>query len=116
MSERSEAPGGGKGCGCQAALGFIILVGLPLLFVYSFGLSPCEGGRPCDPNGMRNLLIVAAVVAGLAIAIWLGVWRLVDWWSRRQAARGKDGRRQIELAAFALLLLAAAAMAALIML
>ena len=112
--DKERARGSGKGCGCLAAAAVLTVIGLPLLFLFSWGLSPCEDG-PCDPNGMRNLQIAAAVVAGLAAAAGLATWRLVDWWIERQAARGRYGRRQIELAAIALVLLGAAAVLALVL-
>ena len=105
--EQPKAPAGSGVCGCLAAAGFLILVGLPVLLVLSFGLSPCQQG-PCDPNGRRNLFIAGAVLLALAAVIGLATWRLVAWWLRRQAERGRDGRRQLEIAAGALLLLGGA--------
>ena len=63
-------------CGCLAGVAVLVFVGLPLLFLYSFGLSPCEHG-PCDPNGASRLGNVAIIVALLAAAVGLGVWALV---------------------------------------
>jgi len=63
-------------CGCLAAFAVLVFIGLPLLFLYSFGLSPCEHG-PCDPNGASRLRNVAIIVALLAVAVGLGVWALV---------------------------------------
>lgn len=71
--------GSGKGCGCAAAAGFLIAVGLPVLFAFSFGLSPCQDG-PCNPNGGRDLMIAAAVMLVLALLIGLAVWRFMRWW------------------------------------
>jgi hypothetical protein len=86
------------------------VVGLPVLFVFSFGLSPCKDG-PCDPDGGRNLQVAAAVLVALAALIGLGVWRLVA----RRAAGGERGRG-LELAGTLILLAAAAAVAGLVLL
>jgi hypothetical protein len=104
----------GKSCGCLAAAAFLVVVGLPVLVVFSFGLAPCEHG-PCDPDGGSRLAIVAAVLVGLSVLVGAATWWAAGWWIRRQAARGRDGRRQLQLAAVALLALAAVALAALIM-
>ncbi len=106
---------GSKGCGCLAAVAFLLIVGLPVLFIFSFGLSPCEDG-PCSPNGARDLRQTAAVLLALALLLGAGIWQLTGWWARRQAARGIDGRRQLELASTALLLLVGAALLALVLL
>ena len=104
-----------KGCGVQAAIAFLIVVGVPTVFIFLWGLSPCAGGRPCDPNGARNLGIAALSVAGLAILVGLAVRGLVGWWTQRQAARGRDGWRQVEIALYGLLALGAAGMLYLVM-
>jgi hypothetical protein len=62
----------GIGCGCLAALVALIVVGGPVLFVFSFGLSPCEDG-PCSPNGARDLRVAALVVLALAALVGAGV-------------------------------------------
>lgn len=87
---------GAKACGCQAAFAFVVIVGLPLLFIYSFGTAPCADG-PCDPHGARRLQGVAWILAACTVLVGLSVWQLVGWWSRRQAAHGQDGRRQMAL-------------------
>ena len=99
-----------KGCGLQAAIAFLIVAGVPTIFIFLWGLSPCADGRPCDPNGGRNLGIAALSVTGLAILVGLAVWGLVGWWTKRQAARGRDGWRQVEITLYALLALVAAGM------
>jgi len=91
------SPAGAKACGCQAAFAFLVVVGLPLIFIYSFGTAPCAEG-PCDPYGAKRLQNVAWIVAGLTLLVGLSAWRLASWWSLRQAAQGKDGRRQLALA------------------
>jgi hypothetical protein len=117
MDQRDPPPrtAGGKGCGCLAALTFLIVVGVPVLFMFSFGLSPCKDG-PCDPDGARNLGAAAAILLALAALLGLAVWRLVNWRSARRAAPGESGGRGLETAGTALLLVAAAAMVALILL
>ena len=110
--ERRSA--GGKGCGCQAAIAFIILVGLPVLFVSSFGMAPCQDG-PCNPDGARDFRIVAAVLILLAVLLGLGVWQLVEWGARRQPAGGNRVRRLLEIGGVALLLLAGAGLLAVTM-
>jgi hypothetical protein len=106
-------PAGGKGCGCFAALAFLIVVGLPVLFVFGFGNAPCKDG-PCDPDGARNLQVAAAVVVALAALLGLAVWRLVAW--RSAACRRRARGRGLELAAVLLLAAAAAAFAGLLFL
>ena len=106
--ERRSA--GGKGCGCQAALAFVILVGLPVLFVSSFGMAPCQDG-PCNPDGARDFRTVAAVLVLLAVLLGLGVWQMVEWGARRQPAGGNRVRRLLEIGGVALLLLAGAGLA-----
>ena len=78
MSELPERPGRWKGwgCGCLASAAFFGVVGLPLLFVFSFGMSPCEDG-PCNPNGARDFNTVAAIVLVLAVALGVLVRILV---------------------------------------
>jgi len=117
MSEPKEERGsaGGKGCGCQAALAFMILVGLPVLFVSSFGMAPCQDG-PCNPDGARDFRTVAIVLLALAVLLGLGVWQVVEWGARRQAAGGNRVRRLLEIAGVALLLLAGALLLTVIML
>lgn len=82
-SMQSRQTGNGKGCGCLAGLAFLAVVALPVLFVFSFGMSPCEDG-PCTPSGGRDLSIAAGVLLTLAMLIGLGVWRLVGWWKGRK--------------------------------
>ena len=112
MSEPKEErrSAGGKGCGCQAALAFVILVGLPVLFVSSFGMAPCQDG-PCNPDGARDFRTVAAVLVLLAVLLGLGVWQMVEWGARRQPAGGNRVRRLLEIGGLALLLLAGAGLA-----
>ena len=105
-SDENRSPRHARGCGCQAAAAFLILVGLPVLVLFSFGLSPCADG-PCDPNGARNLRIAAAAVAVGAALIGLSVWWAVGWWARRQAARGRPATVPKLLLAVPLLLAAA---------
>jgi hypothetical protein len=66
----------GLGCGCAAAIGFLAGIGLPVLFVLSFGLSPCEHG-PCDPDGANDFNVAAVVLLALALLVFLGVWQLM---------------------------------------
>jgi uncharacterized membrane protein YccC len=60
------------GCGCSTFFAVLLFIGLPLMLLYSFGLSPCRDG-PCDPYGKTRLMnvaigvLVAAVIAGLAV-------------------------------------------------
>ena len=117
MSEPKEErrSAGSKGCGCQAAVAFIILVGLPVLFVSSFGMAPCQDG-PCNPDGARDFRTVAVVLLALAVLLGLGVWRIVEWGARRQPAGGNRVRRLLEIGGAALLLLAGAGLLAVIML
>lgn len=117
MSEPKEErrSAGGKGCGCQAAVAFIILVGLPVLFVSSFGLAACQDG-PCNPGGARDFRTVAVVLLALAVLLGLGVWQIVEWGARRQPAGGNRVRRLLEIGGAALLLLAGAGLLAVIML
>ena len=117
MSEPKEErrSAGGKGCGCQAALAFMILIGLPVLFISSFGMAPCQDG-PCNPDGTRDFRTVAVVLLVLAVLIGLGVWQMVDWAARRQPAGGNRVRRQLEIGGVALLLLAVAGLFAVLML
>ena len=75
----------GIGCGCAAATGFLIVIGLPVLFVFSFGMSPCEDG-PCDPHGARTFNLAALALLAFALVIFGGVWRLV----RRRRGRGES--------------------------
>ena len=117
MSEPKEErrSAGGKGCGCQAALAFMILVGLPLLFIASLGMAPCEGG-PCNPDGARDFRMVAMVLLALAGLLGLGVWQMVERGARRQPDGGNRVRRLLEIAGAALLLLATALLLSVIML
>lgn len=80
---------GSAGCGCAAAIAFLVVVGLPVLFVFSFGMSPCADG-PCYPDGARNFRIVALVLVALAALVGALAWRLAVWWARRRAARGRS--------------------------
>ena len=75
---QTDQPGRLKaiGCGCAAAAAFLTGIGLPVLFVFSFGMSPCEDG-PCDPHGARTFNIVALALLALALVIFGGVWRFV---------------------------------------
>jgi hypothetical protein len=68
-------------------MGFLALVGLPVLFVYSFGMSPCEDG-PCNPSGARDFNIAAAVLLMLALLIFSVVVYLIR---RRARAINNDG-------------------------
>jgi len=117
MSEPKEErrSAGGKGCGCQAALAFMIMVGLPVLFISSFGMAPCQDG-PCNPDGARDLRTVAVVLLVLAVLLGLGVWQIVEWGARRQSAGGNRIRRLLEIGGLAVLLLAGAGLLAVIML
>ena len=112
-TETRPRPAGAAACGCQAAFAFLVIVGLPLLFVFSLGNAPCQDG-PCDPNGAQRLGNVALVVAALALVLGLSTWWLVGWWPRRQVARGKGRRCQLERAGALLALLALLAIAALL--
>lgn len=113
-SAQRERIGGSRGCGSIAALAVLVVIGLPVMFVFSFGLSPCPDG-PCNPNGGRDLRNAGLAVLVLAALVGLGVWRLTGWWARRQAARGVDGGRQLEIALAAILLLAGAGVAAMVL-
>ncbi|WP_299646167.1 hypothetical protein [Sphingomonas bacterium] len=68
----------GLGCGCGASLAFLILVGLPVLFVFSFGMSPCEDG-PCNPDGARDFNVVAIALLCCAALLFVGVRQVVRW-------------------------------------
>ena len=81
-------PGKGIGCGCAAAAGFLTVIGLPVLFVFSFGMSPCEDG-PCDPDGARTFNIAVLVLLALALLIFVGVWRFVRRRSRTSQRRSR---------------------------
>ena len=108
MSEpKEERRGGGKGCGCQAALGFLILIGLPVLLIASFGMAPCKDG-PCDPDGGRDLQTVTLVLLAVAVLLGLTVWQMVEWGARRWPAGGNTVRKMLEIGGAALLLLAGA--------
>lgn len=96
----------GKGCGCQAALGFLILIGLPVLFTFAFGNAPCPDG-PCNPNGAANLRIAAFTLLALALVFGGIVWWLVDRRDRRQPTGGAESHRRVELVAKLLLVVAA---------
>ena len=114
MDESGPRPRGGsdKGCGCQAALAVLILVGIPVLLVFSFGLAPCKDG-PCDPNGGRNLAVAAAAVAALAALAGVSVGALLRWATRRG---GEGARRKVVLAFAALAFAAGLGLAGLILL
>lgn len=100
-------PDGGKGREFLAAIAFLVVAGLPVLFVFSFGLSPCKDG-PCDPDGAYDLKIAAAVILVLAALVGLAAWRLAARRSaRRTASEGEGGG--FGLAVGALLALAAVA-------
>ena len=112
--EHTDAQRGAGGCGCAAAAAFLALVALPILLIFSFGLSPCEGG-PCNPNGARNFRAAAAIFAAVAAAIGIGTWALVRWWDRRQAPDEIErGRKQLVLYLTVPLVAAAAAVTALV--
>jgi hypothetical protein len=81
-SEREVTRVKGVGCGCAAAIGFLALVGLPVMFVYSFGMSPCEDG-PCNPDGARDFNMAATVLLTVALLIFVVVVRLL----RRRPSR-----------------------------
>jgi hypothetical protein len=66
----------GLGCGLGAALGFLVLIGSPVLFVYSFGMSPCEDG-PCNPDGARDFTVVAVVLLICAAVVFAAVRHIV---------------------------------------
>lgn len=74
QQRRTESRAGA--CGCVAAMGVLVFIGLPLFFIYSFGLSPCQHG-PCDPNGASRLTNVGVIVLILAVAAGLSVRWLV---------------------------------------
>lgn len=104
-----EEPNGrrrGQGCGFQAALGFRILIGLPVLFIFAFGNAPCPDG-PCNPNGAANLRIAAITLVALALFIGGIVWWFVDSRDRRQPERGAGHHRQVERVAKLLLVVTA---------
>lgn len=94
-STRRRPPGSGKGCGFLAAFAFLVVVALPVLFIFSFGMSPCEEG-PCNPDGASDFTIAAGVMLVLAILTGLGTWRLVAWWRSRSAALhiGRETREE----------------------
>lgn len=95
-----------RGCGFQAALGFLILIGLPVLFVFAFGNAPCKDG-PCNPNGAADLGSAAITLGILALLIGGIVWWLVDRRDQRQPPGSSKGRSPVALAAGLLLLMAA---------
>ena len=96
----------GKSCGCQAVLGFLILIGLPVLFIFAFGNAPCQDG-PCNPNGAANFRNAAITLATLALLIGGTVWWLVDRRDLGEPADDGASQRPIELAAKLLLVVAA---------
>ena len=116
MSEPGEGRrgGGGKGCGWQAAIAFLLLVGVPVLFISSFGMAPCQDG-PCNPDGARDFRTVAAVLLALSVLLGLGVWRFVEWRTRRSPERGAQVRRKSGIVGLAFLLIAGALLLAVIM-
>ena len=114
MSERDEPVRGAGGCGCTAAGLFFLIVGLPILFVFSFSMSPCQNG-PCNPNGVHEFRTVAAIVACLTAAVGVAIFALVRWWDRRQSPGGvARGRRRLELVLTVPVLVILAALVALI--
>jgi hypothetical protein len=78
----------GLRCGCAASIGFLVGIGLPVLFVFSFGMSPCEHG-PCDPDGARNFNVAAVTLIALSF------WSLSGFGS--SCAGGKDSVPSIRL-------------------
>jgi len=108
-----DTPRGAGRCGCTAAGMFGLIVGLPLLFIFSWSMSPCPDG-PCNPNGVREFQTVAAIVAGLTAAVGIGIFILVRWWDKRQpAGEVERGRKRLALFLTVPLIVAAAVMMAL---
>lgn len=105
MSERNDRHRR-RGCGCQAALGSLVLLGLPVLFVLSFGNAPCPNG-PCNPSGAANLRIAAITLVALALIIGGIVWWLVDRRDRANLALDPESRSSVDLAAKLLLVVTA---------
>ena len=85
-------PTAGLGCGCGGSLAFLAVIGLPVLFVFSFGMSPCQDG-PCSPNGARDFNIVALALLACAALIFTGLRQFARSRKRRQlvAAQTQDG-------------------------
>lgn len=81
--------GSGKGCGFLAAVTFLMIVGLPVLFVLSFGMSPCQDG-PCNPEGASDFGVAAGVLLLLAVLIGVGCWRLIARSTSRSDAPRTD--------------------------
>lgn len=98
---------GGGLCGLAAGLAFLLIVGLPVLFVASFANAPCEDG-PCNPNGPRIMLLAETALLVLAAATALFVWLLVDRSDRRHEAEGAGNRsRRAGMVLLAILLVPA---------
>lgn len=94
-STRRRPSGSGKCCGFLAAFAFLVVVALPVLFIFSFGMSPCEEG-PCNPDGASDYTVVAGVMLVLAILTGMGTWHLVAWWESGSAAShtGRETREE----------------------
>jgi hypothetical protein len=82
---------GGGFCGLAAALAFLLIVGLPVLFVASFANAPCKDG-PCNPNGPHIVAVIEAVLLVLAIVAALLVAWAVNQWDRSRQSKGLANR------------------------
>lgn len=84
----------------------MVLIGLPVLFILSFGNAPCPNG-PCNPNGATNLRIAGITLGALALLIGGMVWWTVDRRDRGSSANDPENRSSVELIAKLLLVVAA---------
>jgi uncharacterized membrane protein YbhN (UPF0104 family) len=96
MTDAADPPKRGGGfCGVAAGLAFLLVVGLPVLFVASFANSPCQHG-PCNPNGPQIVAVIEAVLLVLAAVAGLLVAFAVNQWDRSRESKGRpNGSRRL---------------------
>lgn len=104
---RPSPPPNPTSCGCFAAVGFFLVLSIPVLLLAGLINAPCEEG-PCHPEARLSVAAVAALLLALAALLGLVVRALIQ--SRQNRAGNQPPERErgpvwapvaVALAAFA---------------